>query len=230
MRNVRTIATDIDLTLTDAYLRIDARAIERIRRLEAKGTHVILVSGRNLAATGSLAQFIGTYGFVVAENGGVIGRYQRPIKILGKIKNARSALRILRKRMGRKIVERPDSLYGMRLSDVSLERTFELDEAERILQETDLKVRLVDTGVTYLLSDERADKGYALAELGRSAGFSLTRVAAIGDNYNDLDLFREASYKIAVGNATEEVKQCADYVCRRSYGRGFLEAVAHLRL
>jgi hypothetical protein len=43
-------------------------------------------------------------------------------------------LRILKKRMGRRIKERADSRYGMRLSNVSLERSFEPEEARRILQ------------------------------------------------------------------------------------------------
>lgn len=230
MRKIQMIATDIDFTLTDANLRLDTRAIEKIRALEAKGVKVILVSGRNLAATGSLAQLIGTCGLVAAENGGVIARYQRPIKILGRIENARAAFRMLKKRMGRKVVERADSRYGMRLSDVSLERSFEPEEARKILEESGMKVQLVDTGVSFQLLDAHVDKGYALVRLARLERLSTGRAAAIGDNYNDLDLFREAGYRIAVANAPEEVKEHADYVCRHAYGRGFLEAVAHIGL
>jgi hypothetical protein len=230
MRKIQMIATDIDFTLTDADLRLDIRAIEKIRALEAKGVKVILVSGRNLAATGSLAQFIGTCGLVAAENGGVIARYQRPIKILGRIENARAAFRMLKKRMGRKVVERADSRYGMRLSDVSLERSFEPEEARKILEKSGMKVRLVDTGVSFQLLDAHVDKGYALVRLARLERLSTGRAAAIGDNYNDLDLFREAGYKIAVANAPEEVRQHADYVCKHPYGRGFLEAVSHIGL
>lgn len=230
MRKIQMIATDVDFTLTDANLRLDTKAIEKIRALEAKGVKVILVSGRNLAATGSLAQLIGTCGLVAAENGGVIARYQRPIKILGRIENARAALRMLKKRMGRKVVERADSRYGMRLSDVSLERSFEPEEARKILEKSGMKVQLVDTGVSFQLLDAHVDKGYALVRLARLERLSTGRAAAIGDNYNDLDLFREAGYKIAVANAPEEVKEHADYVCKHSYGRGFLEAVAHIGL
>ena len=230
MRKIQMIATDIDFTLTDAYMRLDTRVIGKIRALEAQGVNVILVSGRNLAATGSLAQLIGTCGLVAAENGGVIARYQRPIKILGGIENARAAFRMLKKRMGRKVVERADSRYGMRLSDVSLERSFEPEEGRKILEKSGMKVQLVDTGVSFQLLDAHVDKGYALVQLARLKRLSAARAAAIGDNYNDLDLFREAGYKIAVANAPEEVKEHADYVCKHSYGRGFLEAVAHIGL
>jgi hydroxymethylpyrimidine pyrophosphatase-like HAD family hydrolase len=166
----------------------------------------------------------------VAENGGVIARYQTPIKVLGRLENARAALRMLRKRMGRKVIERPDSKRGMRLSSVSLERSFEYEEAESLIRKSGLRVDLIDTGVTYILLDRRANKGDALVRLAQLAKLPLTRSVGIGDNYNDLDLFRKVAYKIAVANAPEGVKQKADYVCMQSYGQGFLEAVAHIGL
>ena len=230
MPEKRVIVTDIDYTLTDAELRLDLGAAQKIRELEARGVKVILDSGRNLAATGSLAQLIGTSGFVVAENGGVIAKYQTPIKILGRIEDARAALRMLRKRIGNKVRERPDSRLGMRLSSVSLERSLNPEKARELLRKSKMGIDLIDTGVTYVLLDARFDKGNALAQLGRLAKIPLTNSTGIGDNYNDLPLFREVAHKIAVGNAPEEVRQEADYVCRHTFGRGFLEAVEHTGL
>jgi len=230
MLDTKIIATDIDYTLTDASLRLDTAAVEKIRQLEERGVRVILISGRNLPTTGSLAQLIGTSGFVVAENGGVIAEYQTPLKILGNMKSARRALRILKQRIGRKVIERPDSRLGMRLSSISLERSFDFDEARRLLRKSRMRVELIDTGVTYILMDPRVSKGEALVRLARLAELDLSRSAAIGDNCNDLSLFEKAGYKIAVANAPMEVKQQADFVCTQSYGQGFLEAVAHLGL
>lgn len=230
MRRTQVLATDVDFTLTDARLRLNTEAVEKIRQLERKRVKVILISGRNLPSIGSLAQLIGTSGLVVGENGGVIARYQTPIKILSRIENARTALRILKKRMGRRIKERADSRYGMRLSSVSLERSFEPEEARRILQKSRLRVDLTDTGVSFQLLDSHVKKGYALAQLARLKRLSLANAVAIGDNYNDLSLFEAVAYRIAVANAPEGVKERADYVYRHRYGRGFLEAVAHLGL
>ena len=230
MPEKRVIVTDIDYTLTDAELRLDLGAAQKIRELEERGVKVILDSGRNLAATGSLAQLIGTSGFVVAENGGVIAKYQTPIKILGRIEDARAALRMLRKRIGNKVRERPDSRLGMRLSSVSLERSLNPEKARELLRKSKMGIDLIDTGVTYVLLDARFDKGNALAQLGRLAKIPLTNSTGIGDSYNDLPLFREVAHKIAVGNAPEEVRQEADYVCRHTFGRGFLEAVEHTGL
>jgi hypothetical protein len=118
----------------------------------------------------------------------------------------------------------------MRLSNVSLERSFEPEEARRILQKSGLRVDLTDTGVSFQLLDSHVSKGYALSQLARLKRLSLANAVAIGDNYNDLSLFEAVAYRIAVANAPEGVKERANYVCRHRYGRGFLEAVAHLGL
>jgi len=230
LRKIEIVVTDIDFTLTDANLRLDTKAVEKIRRLEALGVKVILVSGRSLPATAALAQLIGTCGLIAAENGGVIAKYEKPIKILGRVEKAHAALRILRRRMGRKVVERPESGYGMRLSSVTLERFFEPEEARRMLRNSRVNIQLIDTGVTFQLSDRRVNKGDALVWLARLEKLPLTRTMAVGDNYNDLSLFEEAAYTIAVANAPREVKERADYTCKKAYGEGFLEAIAHVGL
>ena len=230
MRKIEIVVTDIDFTLTDANLRLDTRAVEKIRRLEEQGVDVILMSGRTLPATAALAQLIGTCGLIAAENGGVVAKYQKPIKILGRVENAQAALRILRRTMGRKVVERPESRYGMRLSSVTLERSFELEEAKRMLRNSRVNVQLIDTGVSFQLSDRRVNKGHALVWLARMEKLPLARTMAVGDNYNDLTLFEEAAYTVAVANAPRAVKEQADYTCKQSYGQGFLEAVAHVGL
>jgi len=230
LRRIEIVVTDIDFTLTDANLRLDTKAVEKIRRLEAQGVKVILMSGRTLPATAALAQLIGTCGLIAAENGGVIAKYQKPIKILGRIKNARAALRILRKRMGRKVVERPESRYGMRLSSVTLERSFEPEVAKQMLRNSRVNVQLIDTGVSLQLSDRCVNKGHALVWLAGMEKLPLARTMAVGDNYNDLSLFEHAAHTVAVANAPRAVKERADYTCKQSYGQGFLEAIAHVGL
>ena len=38
------------------------------------------------------------------------------------------------------------------------------------------------------------------------------QVVAIGDNFNDLDMFEEADFSVAMGNSPDPVKDCADLV------------------
>jgi len=61
-----------------------------------------------------------------------------------------------------------------------------------------------------ILSKE-ASKGIALKELIRILGISHSKVIAVGDNLNDIDMINAADIGIAVDNAHEELKKVADY-------------------
>ena len=57
-----------------------------------------------------------------------------------------------------------------------------------------------------------ANKGTGLIAVARHLGITMESVIAIGDSYNDLDMFNVAGYSVAMGNAPLRVKQAADKV------------------
>ncbi|GAB6982892.1 Cof-type HAD-IIB family hydrolase [Prevotella dentasini] len=57
-----------------------------------------------------------------------------------------------------------------------------------------------------------ADKGSALRLLAGHEGLKLSECIAFGDGGNDLSILRAAGVGIAMGNATDAVKEAADYV------------------
>ena len=61
-------------------------------------------------------------------------------------------------------------------------------------------------------SHPKANKGDALAVLADRLGVERDRIIAIGDGYNDVEMFEYAGLSIAVGNARDEIKKLADYV------------------
>lgn len=68
-------------------------------------------------------------------------------------------------------------------------------------------------------------KGGAIVRLGERLGIAMENVMVIGDSLNDVEMLREAGTGAAVGNAKEELKRQADYVCQASYTAGVVEAV-----
>lgn len=93
-------------------------------------------------------------------------------------------------------------------------------------------------GVNYVQSDADyiellpagASKGAALAWLAGHLGVPLERVAAIGDQMNDLDMLRRAGVGVAVANAAPELKRHAAFVTRAAHGEGVAEALERLVL
>jgi Cof subfamily protein (haloacid dehalogenase superfamily) len=72
------------------------------------------------------------------------------------------------------------------------------------------------------------NKAKAVASLSQSLGVDLSEVAAIGDGLNDLEMLSEASFAIAMGNASERLKAAADLVVRSNDEAGVAQAVEEI--
>ena len=56
------------------------------------------------------------------------------------------------------------------------------------------------------------NKGTGLVRLSEYLDIPVQQTAAIGDNYNDIEMLEAAGFSIAMGNAIEEVRKICDYV------------------
>lgn len=68
-------------------------------------------------------------------------------------------------------------------------------------------------------------KGTGLAELCRRLNIDPAEVIAIGDGWNDLEMFRFAGIGAAVTNAPDKLKEHADYVCSEATYKGVIEVI-----
>ena len=57
----------------------------------------------------------------------------------------------------------------------------------------------------------------------RKAKNKIKKILAIGDNDNDIDLFKAADISVAVANSSKKAKKSANYICRKSDADGYLE-------
>jgi hydroxymethylpyrimidine pyrophosphatase-like HAD family hydrolase len=67
---------------------------------------------------------------------------------------------------------------------------------------------------TYFINavSRTVSKGTTLQSVADYLGIDCDQIIAIGDSFNDLPVFEVAGLSIAMGNASEEVKQLADWV------------------
>jgi Cof subfamily protein (haloacid dehalogenase superfamily) len=75
-----------------------------------------------------------------------------------------------------------------------------------------------------------ANKGFVAAYLARTLGIPEEEIATIGDQPNDVLMFKRSGFSIAMGNATEEVKQQASAVTDSYDNEGFAKAVERFLL
>ena len=69
------------------------------------------------------------------------------------------------------------------------------------------------------------DKGTFVQAMARRLDISTDAVATIGDMQNDLAMFRKSGMSIAMGNATDDVRQQATHVTADNEDEGFAGAV-----
>lgn len=70
-----------------------------------------------------------------------------------------------------------------------------------------------------------ATKGHAVNFLKEYYQLKREEIMTIGDQNNDIDLLKSGGIKVAMGNATEELKAVADYVTDTVKNNGFVSAV-----
>jgi Cof subfamily protein (haloacid dehalogenase superfamily) len=69
------------------------------------------------------------------------------------------------------------------------------------------------------------DKGSFVQAMAKRQGLATDAIATIGDMQNDLPMFRNSGLSIAMGNATDDVKQQATHVTTSNEQEGFAGAI-----
>ena len=80
------------------------------------------------------------------------------------------------------------------------------------------------------ISQKTASKGNALRMFAERMGVDVAQTMAFGDTQNDISMIRAAGFGVAMGNATEDVKEAADYVTRTNEEDGVAYALEKLVL
>ena len=84
----------------------------------------------------------------------------------------------------------------------------------------------IDIHVTH----PEATKEHAIAVWQKMVGVSKADTIGMGDSGNDLPLFLSAGLKVAVGNATNELKQLADYIAPAQNEDALAHVIGHFLL
>ncbi|WP_261806095.1 Cof-type HAD-IIB family hydrolase [Lapidilactobacillus luobeiensis] len=108
----------------------------------------------------------------------------------------------------------------------------QLDQIEaKVKQRFGQDLYVVRAGGNFLeLMSPQVNKGNALLELASYLQIERTEIMAIGDEQNDLAMFKVAGTAIAMGNSTATVKAQADYVTATNDQNGIAQALAHFGL
>ena len=221
----RIFAVDIDGTITEnGGGRIHLDALEALRRLTNMGHDVIYVTGRSSVEAYLLSVFGGTKKIAVGENGGCIALDADDHVLLGNIDECNRAFELIKNNI-EGVQKKP---VFPRLTEVVLERTFDIANARKILSQNNINVELSDSQYAIHINSKGIDKGTGFTELMKKFNILKDDVIAIGDSATDIPLFKVAKTSIALGNASDAVRSEATMTVSGCSGDGVLEAIDKL--
>jgi len=220
----KVLAVDIDGTITlNGFGKIHLQALEKLRNLKNDGHHVIFVTGRSSVEAYFLSIFGGLTLLGVGENGGCITYGEiMTHKMIGNKNECQNAFSYLKKTLDETIQEKP---VFPRLTEVVLDRTFDIKNAQKLLDEKEFNVGLFDSGYAYHINSRGVDKGSGLIKALEMLNADLEDTIALGDSETDVPLFRTVKNNIAVNNSIPELKKIAKITTTKNSGEGVLEGL-----
>ena len=218
-------AVDIDGTITENGAgRIHLDALDALRHMIRLGHKVIFVSGRSSVEGYILCVFGGMTRIAVGENGGAITFGPSNHKLLGNKDECMKAFELLKS----KIPEAREKPVFPRMTEVVLERTFDLELAKKIMKDNNMPVDLSDSQYAIHINSKGINKGRGFSEVLTMLSASPSDVIAIGDSETDVPLFKISGQSIALGNAVESVKSQASMTVSGKAGDGVIEALEYI--
>ena len=220
----KTFAVDIDGTITlNGWGKIHLEVLSRLRSLTDDGHNVVLVTGRSSVEGYLLSIFGGLTHVSVGENGGAI-TFGETIehKLIGKKGECIHALATIQSKLNAEVKEKP---VFPRMTEVVLERTFDIKKAQLIVDDENLNVQLADSGYAFHINSKGVNKGSGFLEVLKMLDVDLDDCVAIGDSDTDVSLFEIVKNNIAVSNSTEKLKELAKTVTKKESGEGVLEGL-----
>ncbi len=220
-------AIDIDGTITDSKGgRVDLNALAALRYMEKLGHKVIFVTGRSSVEAYVLSVFGGTTRISVGENGGAITFGPSEHKLLGNKEECVKVFKFLKDQIP--TVELKNVFP--RMTEVVLERNFDLNLAKKLVSLHDLPVDLSDSQYAFHINSKGINKARGLEEVMKMFSAKKDDIISIGDSETDIPLFKATGLSIALGNAAKEVKSQATVAVKGNAGDGVIEALEYIEL
>ena len=222
MRSIKFFAIDIDGTITlngNGALNLDALA--KLRYLAKLGYKVIFVTGRSSLEAYILSVYGGTTQIAIGENGGVITTSPVEHKLLANKDNCLKGFDLLIRSI-KGVSQKP---VFPRMTEIVLERTFELNECNKILRENELDLKIVDSNYAFHINEVKINKGFGLAFLLKDLNIDFDQVVAIGDSETDIPMFKQSKFSFTFENSDENVRKSATHIVGGTNGEGLINAI-----
>jgi len=224
LSDVKAIVTDLDRTITEKPSKsefdpndFDAELIKQLKNLK---TDLILATGRNISFVKKLCKKFNIWRCVVAENGAVLyfPLTKKTITIntyyMAKAKKIIINLNLPGTTIGKVITSN-------RVEDESIIR--------KKLEKLADKVDFIKNVNEIMVMPQGIDKGLGLRLAMQYLNIDMEKTIIIGDGENDVDMFFNPGFKIALANSHKKLKRLANQITMKPSTKGVREIIEKLK-
>lgn len=208
---IRTLALDYDGTIADGG-RVAPATAASLRRLGEAGFRLILVSGRRIENIRVVCDVLDLFDAVILENGAVSWCPRRDIETLLATPVSADFLALIKRELPGEPVFVGKVMIAMPAGNAP--------HLQELISRSGHDLTVIGCGARVIVLPKGVSKQSGLSHALTQLGLQREEVAAIGDEENDLDLFRGAGLKLAVGNAAPDLKAAADLTLPGHGGEG----------
>lgn len=224
------LALDLDGTLMNSENKLSNENKKWIQYARKKGCYILLISGRPYASMEMVAKELELDEcMIVAMAGHDIREYPSGVSLASSClsKKQVAALQILATKINCYL-----QVFCLDGSYYFQEKTKYSDMYEDYFkysgQQADLPGGIMAEAIWENMIDaysDHANKGTAVKFVAENLGISKEQIIACGDESIDLPMFEEAGLSVAMGNATDKVKQAADVITFTNDENGVAEVI-----
>lgn len=245
--SLKMIALDLDGTLLDRDGLLSDENAEWVRKAQASGMNVVLVSGRHRMRMIPVIEKLDLRLPLISANGceiwdadgRLMNRSVLPWKDVETVNLFAFQHNVRYRAYCAEGVFDSENNHHLAQMDYSWlkvllksDDTRSLSDARDRLQATN-RVELIVYGSAEAprqidVQPKGTGKASALAKLCDKLGIRREEVAAFGDDRNDIDMLRWAGLGVAMGNAPDDVKAAADWLAPHHHDAGVARTIARL--
>lgn len=248
MKNIKVIFIDIDGTLADEDSLISTENKEALKNLEKKGIIPILCSGRTRNTVLLRSKEIGISSVLICSNGAEIFD-KRSQEIIYEKHIKKFIIRFVfnfcqRRNVGLMLRTTTEAYVNEYWESNNYRQIAEMEEVlDKKIVRLKFKVKqikiikplliflrvcriivttnvLEEGNVIIGVSKSNINKGEAIKQYLRREKIRKINTCAIGNDTNDISMFKAVKYKVAMENAIEELKRKADYITLSNNNNG----------
>ncbi len=224
LSDVKGIITDLDRTITDKPPKkefdpsdFDAELFKELRNLKKE---LFLATGRNIHYVKKLCKRFNIWKCIIAENGAVI-YFPKTKKTItfntAYMKKAKKTIRNL---------NLPGTTIGKVIASNSVK---DFQKIKKKLGKLADKVKFVKNVNEVMTTPADVDKGVGLRLAMRYLNIDMDKTIVVGDGENDVDMFLNPGFKIALANANKKLKKLANEVTKKPSTKGIREIIKKLK-